>query len=213
MTPAFTPQIKIPLVNQKTPSHCGPAVMQMLLSYLKVKTTQDEVVAAGKVQRRIRQYGMRPDMMATALKSLSPKHALWFKQNATMADIATLIEKYKTPVGINWQGLFYHTALEEKLSGSKSDRGHYSIIVGINKKHTQIAILDPYHDHQANPRIFSYRWFYRRWWDYVTEPDKKTGKSKRHDTKRLIFIITPKTAEFPKEMGLLPSRELYDLFA
>lgn len=206
-------QISVPLATQVTACHCGPASLQMLLSSIKVNTSQEEVVKAGKIQRRIKKYGMRPDMMATAIRTLAPRHTLWFKQHATLRDIANLIETYHCPIGINWQGLFYGSVREEKEKDPHGEHGHYSVIIDIDPAHKKIAILDPYRSFASGPRIFSYRWFLKRWWDFVMEPNKNTGKPKRFDTQRLLFILTPKNATFPKNLGLEPAEKLYELFS
>lgn len=192
---------------QKTVAHCGPTVLQMLLASNGVRISQDRIVTAAHIEEYISKYGMRPDMMAKAVEAINPKFTFWFKQPATLRDIEKLLMVHKQPIGVNWQGLFYNTVEEEKRLSKRKDHGHYSIIYGLKDDNSKIVMSDPYHNRTSlEPRIYDYKWFFTRWWDFVEV------NGRRIDTKRLLFIITPKTAVYPKEMGMQPAAEIIKLF-
>jgi hypothetical protein len=116
------------------------------------------------------------------------------------------------PVGINWQGLFYDTLKEESKAyrheNVDGDHGHYSVVTGIDRNSGKITITDTYCDYYHTPRVFSYDWFKTRWWDVDSKIDPKTGIRYRLETKRMIFIVAPKDAEYPLELGMKNAKYL-----
>lgn len=203
----FFPKVYLPRVTQETDSHCGPAVIQMLFAHLHRNFTQDEIVTAARVRSRILAHGTRPDHLARATAKLAPDVQFWFKQRATLEDLVTLIKQHHLPVGVNWQGLFYTTEEEQNQKNPHGEHGHYSVVIDIDPQKDTITIMDPYADFSTKPRVFSFQWFEKRWWDVDDEIDKKTGHKDTIKTKRLIFLIAPKTATFPKSLGLqLPNK-------
>ncbi len=205
----FQRTIHLPQVKQETDSHCGPAVIQMLLAYVGKKVTQEDVVSAARIKGRLKVHGARPDQLARAVEILAPDLQFWFKQHATSADLDTLTHEYRWPVGINWQGLFYDTLEEEKKEDPEGDHGHYSVVIDVNKKNKTVTIADTYEEYYSKePRTFALQWFHKRWWDVDHIKDKKTGKMDSIATKKLIFIITHKDADFPKKLGMQPPEKL-----
>jgi ABC-type bacteriocin/lantibiotic exporter with double-glycine peptidase domain len=203
----FVPAIHLPRVTQQTDSHCGPAVLELLLGYVGQSFTQDQIVRAAGIARRIKKNGTRPNQLAQATAKLAPALQFWFKPRTSVSDLVELIKTHHQPVGVNWQGLFYDTPEEEAANAPDGDYGHYSVVVGIDPAHDRITIVDTYPGYSARPREFSLRWFESRWWDLARDVDVKTGQDESVRTKRLSFIITTKTAEFPRELGmLLPSK-------
>ena len=93
-------------ICQITELHCGPAVIQMLLSNLGLSVTQEEVAEAGEAAGRIELHGMRVDQLALAVQRLAPATQFWYKKNSKLEDLITLITEYKYPVGVEWQGVF-----------------------------------------------------------------------------------------------------------
>jgi ABC-type bacteriocin/lantibiotic exporter with double-glycine peptidase domain len=193
-------RLKCPVQAQQSDSHCGPAVVQALLNFYGIKVTQEAVVATARAKSTIIRHGMRPDQLAKALAKLAPKHQFWFKQYANSTDLDRLIHEYQLPVAINWQGLFWDTLNEEKLHNPNGEHGHYSLVIDINANKDQIVIADPFYEYNDAPRIFSYTWFKTRWWDVDHLVNKSTHRKYSISTKRLIFIVVPKTATFPQDL-------------
>lgn len=191
-------------VKQVTESHCGPAVCQMLLSFLGSHATQGEIVAAAGCEDIIFNRGMLIEELAKGVKKVAPFVTFWFKENATLWDLQEISEKHKHPVAVEWQGLFYATEKEEKEeAGNKShDFGHYSIVKEADKKTDRLVMLDPYPPYYKEDRIFSLKWFEKRWWD---ENDVTKGGYDYvvHD-KHAMFLITKKGTFFPKNLGMKP---------
>lgn len=195
-------RLSLPPVTQQTDSHCGPAVIQILLSYLKKSVTQDQVVDAAQVKTRLKKHGTTPEQLAKAVHRLAPDVEFWSKQKTTKRDLAALLHNFRWPVAINWQGLFYDTLEEEKLKHPTGNRGHYSVVLGVDVEKDSITILDPYREYSAQPRVFSLKWFEKRWNDEDCEKDPKTGVEKMVKTKRMIFALIPKGNTFPKDLGM-----------
>lgn len=199
--------IDLPQVEQQSEAHCGPAVLQLLLAKLGKKFTQNEIVAAAKVGKIIAKKGTRPKQLALAVKTLVPGHQLWFKQLSTIEDLDRLINEFKTPVAINWQGLFYDS-LEEETPSNRHDRGHYSVVVGINPAKDRIIIQDPYPPFAKKNRVFSLTWFITRWEDVVRDKNMKSGRFTTLKTKQFLFIIAPESAKAVNALNLLPPNKL-----
>lgn len=213
--PTPKPTIILPKVTQITDSHCGPAVLQVLFSHLKKTFTQDEIVSVARIKSRIKKDGMRPNYMADAVMKLAPDCQFWFKQHATSRDLSLLVNTYKWPVGVNWQNLFYATP-EEELDDTdgnvgKYDFGHYSVVVGINEEKDQLIVADPFHEYSSKPRLFSLKWFKKRWHDDSHIIDRKTKKKDSIWTKRFIFVVAPKDATFPKKLRMKLPDQLDEL--
>ncbi len=204
-------KMKIIIEPQKTNSHCGPSVIKALLGYHGINITQDEVVEAAAVKKTIMERGMRPSHLAKAVKKLGKGTKFWFKQEASIEDLEKLIRFYKTPVGINWQGLFYDSIQEEKLKWKNSDRGHYSIVIDVNRKRGELVIDDPYPDYFKTPRVFSYKWFLKRWHDSDVIINMELDIKNIIKTNRLIFVVTPRNFIFPKNMGMKTMDHLSEL--
>jgi predicted double-glycine peptidase len=200
--------INLPRIAQQTDSHCGPATIQILLAFLGQSVTQDEVVIAARAKLKLDEDGTRPDQLARAVRKLTPNFQFWFKQKASIQDVATLIREHHWPVAVNWQGLFYDSLEEEQLKNPNGDHGHYSIAIAIDEENDQIIIADPYSEYFSDPREFSLAWFEQRWWDEDKHRDRKTKRMRTVKTDHFIFIITPKDAEFPRKVGMKPAQEL-----
>jgi hypothetical protein len=207
----YESKIKIIREPQKTDSHCGPAVTKALLGFNNIEVSQDGVTEAARVKGRLIEYGMRPSDIARAVTKLAPGLCLWFKQDTSAKDLVTLVKKYKLPVGVNWQGLFYNSVEEEKRKDPNSDHGHYSIVIDIEPEKDEITIDDPYSEFFNISRIFSYRWFKKRWWDIDYIRDKKTKVIGSSNTKKFIFLVAPKGMKLPDSLNLRPAKDLKEL--
>src|SRR5258705_9741263 len=131
--------------EQITDSHCGPAVIQMLLSNVGVAVTQQEVALAGGAEDLIEMHGMRVDQLAQAVKVLAPSAQFWFKALSTTDDVAELVLEHKYPVGMEWQGLFDDEG--DEIDDPEPDYGHYSVITYVDHDKAQLIIVDPYKDY------------------------------------------------------------------
>lgn len=176
-------------VKQKSASHCGPAVLEMLLSYLDIKVHQDAFVTAAKVQKKLPLHGMNIHDLSIAVKKLVPQSIFWYKRDATIGLINTILTKYKYPVGVEWQGLF-------RVKHEQEDNGHYSIATGIDKDMELIYLADPFWTFSKRDRRIDLTLFKKRWWDYNVINDRNIRDE------RMIFLITPKKVTFPKDLGM-----------
>jgi len=187
--------------TQISESHCGPAVMQMLLSNLGIPVTQEAVAEAGGAASLIELHGMRLDQLIEAVKTLAPGASFWYKYNATLKDLIRIVAEYKYPVAVEWQGIFVGPDEDEKPE-DESDYGHYSIITHIDPERRELIVVDPYKDFASQDRILGLNTFANRWWDINEITDPKTGKAKYVEDYHLLFIITPPNETFPEDLNM-----------
>lgn len=201
-----------PGFTQISESHCGPAVIQMMLSHLNIIVTQNEVAEAGGATDLIELNGMRVDQLAQAVRHLAPLVDFWYKDHSTLDELITLVTKYRYPVGVEWQGLFEDDDEDEDEEADEADEGepetgdddygHYSIITHVDRRNRQLIIADPYKDYISQARIFSFEEFEDRWWDFNELTDPQTGWTRLVKDYHMMFIITPKSVRFPARLGL-----------
>jgi hypothetical protein len=185
---------------QISESHCGPAVVQMLLQNAGFEATQEQIAEAAGVTNLIEMNGTRVDQLAMAVSTLAPGLAFWYKEHASMQDLITLVEEYDYPAGVEWQGIFEdEDTLDEE---GDDDYGHYSIISHIDVQNRLLVIVDPYKDYFERDRVLRFKQFLPRWWDYNEVTDPLTGRSKNVQDYHMLFIIAPSEADFPPELGL-----------
>lgn len=186
--------------QQITESHCGPAVVEMLLENVGVVKTQEEITEAGGAKETIKELGTRVDQLALAVKVLTSNLVLYYKEKATLEDIKMLLSQYNLPVGVEWQGLFEAYGKEE--DDEEGDSGHYSVITHIDEAKKALIIVDPYKDYADADRIIDINKFLKRWWDMNEVNDQQTGKKKLVKDDKLLFIITQKNSELAEKLGL-----------
>lgn len=176
-------------ISQASSSHCGPAVLASLYSYLGVKVSQRSIVASLRAQNKIKTFGFNMHDMEKATK-IAGKGAfsLWHKNRAKISDLNLAINKYKSPVGVEWQGVFYEDEDE--------DNGHFSIVTKIDKKRGFIRMADPYYKFAGIDRKFKIKDFEARWWD------ENIIKGRNLHDKRVMFVIAPKSDSWPKKLGM-----------
>lgn len=184
-------------IQQITESHCGPAVLQMLLYYLGVETDQLQITRAAGVERTITHHGTTIDQLALATNIVAPQAQFWYKYHSTLDDIRYILSR-GYGIGVEWQGLFYDTEEEEDEDG---DYGHYSIISHIDEDRQSLIIVDPHKDFPQQSRIFPIPVFLRRWWDTNEVRDPVTGRKQILEDVRLLFFVTPMYEYFPEERG------------
>lgn len=189
-------------IAQITEHHCGPAVVEMLLSHIGFDVTQHQVAHAGGAAETIVEYGMRVDQMARAVATLIPDAVFWYKNNSTMADIVALVRDHALPVGVEWQGLFQSDTNESGEDENDEDPGHYSIVTRVDAERSLLTLTDPYPDFVERDRVFTFPEFENRWWDTNELVDARSGATSLQRDQHMLFIITPKSTTFPAALGL-----------
>lgn len=178
---------------------CGPATLQMLLSFVGVTTSQSTLIRSIRVQKKIKQYGLNVNEMAKAAK-IAGKGGLsfWAKQHATALDIEKVLFRHRFPVGVEWQGEFYENEDE--------DKGHYSVITKIDRKKGYLRMSDPYFNsfyrYKNLDRKFPLAKFVKMWWDTNEIRIGKSVKTRTVKDTRILFVIVPKTESWPKKLGM-----------
>jgi hypothetical protein len=185
--------------TQISESHCGPAVVQMLLHNLGIEVTQEEVVEAGGASDLIEQMGMRVDQLNQAVRRLAPQTNFWYKDHSTIEELVQIVSKYDYLVGVEWQGVFEDTLEDETQD---ADYGHYSVVTMADSKSQKLVIVDPYKDFHSQDRIFTFEFFMTRWWDTNDVADPLTGTNRLVEDLQMMFMITPKEVNFPSLLGM-----------
>jgi hypothetical protein len=179
---------------------CGPATLEMLLSFVGCKFSQTSMIRSLRAQNTIKIYGITVGDMAKIVKIVGKgKLVFWRKHRASINNISLAIDKFKCPVGVEWQGDFYENQDE--------DLGHYGVVTRVNKEAGYMRIADPYfnsffnyHDLDRKYKIYD---FVKIWWDF--NEIKVVGISKRRKIKdtRVMFLITPKGESWPRKLGMV----------
>ncbi len=186
-------------LTQISESHCGPAVIQMLLNYLGIEVSQQAVAEAGGATDLIELQGMRVDQLGRAAQRLAPHTSFWYKDHSTLEELVRIVTNYNYLVGIEWQGVFEDTLEEETQEG---DYGHYSVVSTVDPINRKLVIVDPYKDFRAQDRIFTFEFFITRWWDTNEVADPITGEERIIEDRQMMFTITPQFARFPRYLGM-----------
>lgn len=178
---------------------CGPATLEMLLSFAGIRVSQRKMIRSIRAEKRIKLYGIDLRDMAKLVRMVGKKKlAFWRKQRAKVSDLNLAINKHAWPVGVEWQGDFYENEDE--------DRGHYTVVTSIDKKSGNLRMSDPYFNNYFRygdlDRRYKVSEFVKKWWD--TNEIKISGTSKRRTVKdiRVMFVITPKGENWPKKLGM-----------
>lgn len=199
--------------TQISESHCGPAVVQMMLSALGMDVSQDIIVDAAGVGDRIEDHGTRVDQLALAVYRLVPELRFYYKEHALLDELVHIVEVEGYPAAVEWQGLFEGEPDSEEAQASGApllpdsesrdgDYGHYSLVIRAHPDRRVLIIADPYKDYIAQDRIFTFREFDSRWFDYNEVQDPKSRRKKYVKDDHLLFVIVPPNESFPLEMGM-----------
>lgn len=183
-------------VAQFNSSYCGPATLQMLLSFYDVIIDQQQVVDLLQINQKIIVHGMTIQEMGQFIKKYYPQYQFWYKFNSTTAQLSQLINQFNFPVGVEWQGIFDYPD-EEAFEDEDDDPGHLAVIVAINTGQNYITIADPDAHYAGTDRQFSILQFERRWWD-INEINHQEV-----DDYHGLFLITPNTFFFPDSLQLI----------
>lgn len=193
------PQMK--RVRQINEYYCAPASLEMMLSFWGLTINQEEIVTAADVSQRIRTHGMLLSEVVTAVNKLAPGYLCWYKREATIGELSSLINTYQLPVGVEWQGIFDNVDDSEIAAAGyvddDDDPGHYSVITGISTSDNWLTLANPYLNKGTDDQL-SILEFERRWWDINTAIDPYTHKSHQIDDYRAMFVITPQTDSTPE---------------
>lgn len=198
--------MKINQILQISESHCGPAVLQMLLEAIGIEVSQSRIVEVLGYEDFLEEHGVSPEQLGIACTLLAPEATFWYKHHSNLEDISLILNSGFV-VGVEWQGLFYQSEEEEEEEedfddhDDESDYGHYSIISHYDEEQGQIIMVDPYKDFANQDRIFDVETFERRWWDTNEVKDPLTGKKHIVTDEQLLFFVTPKDITFSTGNG------------
>ena len=177
---------KMKRVKQIDSNSCGPAVIATLYSCFGIKVSQNGIISSLRVKNKIKKFGLSVKDLTRASRIVGKgAFTFWKKSNAKVGDLVAIINKYKHPVAVEWQGVFYEN--------EDGDNGHYSVVTKIDKRTDTLRISDPYSEFAGVDRKFEIRTFKERWWD------ENVVKGKTIVDRRVMFLITPKSES--KEIG------------
>ena len=180
---------KMKRAKQITSSHCGPAVLEDLFSFLGARFSQTAIVSSIRAGKKIKRIGVDVADLGMAVTKLGKrKFTFWKKTGSTISNLSVIVNKYQYPVGVEWQGVFYEYA--------DGDNGHYCVVTRVNKEGGYLRLADPFFRFAGVDRKFKIKNFAKRWWD-VNIIGKKTVKDRR-----MMFVITPKSDTWPKKLGM-----------
>ena len=189
--------------KQITESHCGPAVVKMLLGAIGVETTQEELTKNAGVVKTIDDFGMTPRELAKSVANTTKRAAFWYKEGSSIKEIAQILNT-DHPVGVDWQGMFYAEGETESIKRfHKGDYGHYSVVKKVDFKKKELVIADPYTDFAHKDRRIPIDVFENRWFDMEESRylPSWVGFGRRR-TNRVIFLITKPDDDFPTKLDM-----------
>lgn len=191
-------------VRQPNDWYCGPAVLEMMASHWNLIISQEEFVQAADVTQKIRQHGMLLSELALAVSVTMPDHLFWYKRNASMGELSSLVNMCGYPVGVEWQGIFDgdEDEEEEDEQNGDDDAGHYCVVTGMSTADNWLTMADPYHNRGIDRQLTVLE-FKRRWWDINDEQDVRTGKWRQIDDYHALFVITTKDDAAPELFGMM----------
>jgi hypothetical protein len=192
-------RFKLRHVCQITDAHCGPAVVQMMLSHLGIDVRQEDVAEAAGVTDFIHMHGTRVVELAQAVERLAPSARFYWKDHASLDDIDEVVSGHGYPVGVEWQGVFDDADPEK----NDPDYGHYSVVAHVDRAAGRLVIVDPYKDYFERERELPCDLFERRWWDHNEVRDPGTGETRLVRDERLMFVVVPSdNAEVARAVGM-----------
>lgn len=189
-------------IAQENSYYCGPASLQMLLSFHGITISQQQVVDGLGINDKISSHGITIPEMGNFIKKFYPQYRFWYKFNSSPSELSQIINVYGHPVGVEWQGIFDYPD-EEVLDDEDDDPGHIAIVTGINTGKNYIYLADPDSHYAGTDRKFSILQFERRWWDINEIIDSQTHRHQEIDDYHGLFLITAKNYTFPDNLQLL----------
>lgn len=176
----------------------------MLLSYRGASIGQDEIVAAAGAQKSVYQRGMTIEELGLAVNKLCPNLEFWYKYESTITELGLLVNEFKQPVGVEWQGLFDFEYFDEEdeTEDVDDDEGHYGLITQVDTQNNKVILVDPDKHYADKDRFFTVLEFERRWWDSNTVVDSVSGRSREVSSYHSMFIIVPRGRSFPENLAM-----------
>jgi hypothetical protein len=172
----------------------------MLLARCGVAADQERLTELARAQMTISSRGIRVDQLARAVAGLGAGLALWYKTRANPGDLATLVRRYRYPVGVEWQGFFEDS--EEEEDYVTGEYGHYSVVTDIDLRRRLITLRDPYPDFCQRDRVFRLDWFVSRWWDINLMPMPSSAVLLLVEDRHMLFVVTDERERFPASLDL-----------
>lgn len=178
---------------------CGPATLEMLFSFVGLKVSQTSLIRSIRAFNKIKLYGVDVNDLAKASTiSAKKEYVFWKKRMSKVSDLDLAINKYKYPVGVEWQGIFYEN--------EDDDSGHYGVVTKIDKKTGNLRIADPYFNgtfrYKGVDRKLKIKEFVAKWWDTNEIKISGTSRVRTITDTRMMFVITPKSETWPKKLGM-----------
>lgn len=136
---------KLPYFRQKTNFMCGPASLQMMMSFLGEHKTQDEIVKkAGTSKKKLKEAGMNNGDLIKAGRLAG--FYVYANEDALLAEIKYFID-LKMPVLVNYR------------EPSEND-GHFAVVAGYDWPEKKLILNDPWNGKNF---IISEKSFLNRW--------------------------------------------------
>jgi len=137
--------IKLKLFKQSK-GYCGPASLKMVLSAYGMNKSENYLA---KLTKSSRTMGCDEENIVKAAETFGFKG--YVKQNSSIKEVKKLV-KNGIPVIVDWY--------------SPEEAGHYSVVVGFEKK--KIILADP---HFGAIKKHNIDWFEERWFDLPFNPN------------------------------------------
>ena len=134
---------------RQSPGLCGPASLKMVLEYYGIEKSEKELT---RMCRATANSGVEAKPIVEVAKKLGLKAII--KDNSNLNDLKKLLAK-KIPVIVDW---------------FSTDDGHYSVVVGLDKKY--IYLEDP---ELGRLNKIKREIFYRTWFDFTGNFIKKSS--------------------------------------
>jgi hypothetical protein len=83
-----------------------------------------------------------------------------------------------------------------------TDYGHYSLVTYAKRRRKELIIADPYKDFFSQARIFGFKEFEERWYDFNEVPDPFGGQPQVVEDYHLMFVVVRRNVVFPLRMGM-----------
>lgn len=157
----------------------------MLLDFLEIRASQQQVVAAAGLTEAILTGGARVDQLAEAVSVLAPGHVLVGRYESSVEQLVEVVRDLQLPACVEWQGDF-----RDRVTGREFSLGHYSVITGATADMTQLYVVDPDAESLYLNGTIGRDAFRDKWWVDNMTP----AEDGRHEMMRgfgLFFLVVP----------------------
>ncbi|MBM3200071.1 hypothetical protein FJZ53_03965 [Candidatus Woesearchaeota archaeon] len=152
--------LRVKTFQQTQTGYCGPASLKMVLAYFGVEKSEKQLA---RLTRCSKKYGSEAEHILSAVKTLGFKGLV--KDFSSFDDIRKFVINKRIPVIVDWFSV---------------DDGHYSVVVGIDKK--SIHFNDP---ENGKLREMSLKKFKTVWFDF---PEDFLRSKKDLRIRRMLVI-------------------------